>query len=43
LSGEWQATLPSEGFATGDAVAFGVETRRTNAKTITWVESIEIE
>ena len=43
LSAEWQANLPSEGFATGNAVAFGVETRRTNAKTITWVEAIEIE
>jgi hypothetical protein len=43
LDDAWQANLPSEGFAKGPAVAFGVETRRTNAKTITWVEPIEIE
>jgi hypothetical protein len=43
LSAAWQADLPSEGFAPGAAVAFGVETRRTNARTTTWVEPIEIE
>ena|SRR5215211_724934 len=43
LSDAWQADLPSEGFAPGIAVAFGVETRRTNATTTTWTESLEIE
>jgi hypothetical protein len=43
LSPAWQANLPAQGFAPGPAVAFGVETRRTNAKTTTWVEPIEIE
>lgn len=43
LSAAWQADLPSEGFARRTAVAFGVETRRTNATTTTWTESLEIE
>jgi hypothetical protein len=38
----WQADVPSEGFAPGPAVAFGVETRRTNVTTITWAEPVEI-
>ena len=38
----WQAALPSEGFGAGPAVAFGVETRRENFTTTTWVEQVNI-
>jgi hypothetical protein len=42
LSPAWQADLPSEGFSAGTAVAFGVETRRTNVTTTTWANPVEI-
>jgi hypothetical protein len=43
LGAAWQADLPSDGFDRGPAVAFGVETRRTNVKTITWAEPLDIQ
>jgi hypothetical protein len=43
LSPEWQADISPEGFTNGPAVAFGVETRRTNVTTTTWAEPIEIQ
>jgi hypothetical protein len=42
LGSAWRAEVPSEGFAPGPAVAFGVETRRKNVTTITWAEPVEI-
>jgi hypothetical protein len=38
----WEVELPGEGFAAGPAAAFGVETRRENATTITWSQPLEI-
>jgi hypothetical protein len=43
VSSAWQADLPSEGFAAGPAVAFGVETRRENVTTITWAQPVTIQ
>ena len=45
----WQANLPKSDpdgeagdFQVGDATAFGVETRRENLTTTTWVQAIKI-
>jgi hypothetical protein len=43
LGESWQADIPSDGFERGHAVAFGVETRRTNVTTITWAEPLDIQ
>jgi hypothetical protein len=39
----WHANVPSEGFRTGPAAAFGVEIHKTNSTTITWSEAVEIK
>ena len=38
----WDVELSGEGFSAGPATAFGVETRRENATTITWAQTLEI-
>jgi hypothetical protein len=42
INDKWNVRLPSDGFAAGPAVAFGIETRRENAATLTWTQTIEI-
>jgi hypothetical protein len=39
---DWSATIPAEGFSPGPAIVVGVETRRENATTTTWVEAMEL-
>jgi hypothetical protein len=43
LTPAWHANVPSEGFRTGPAAAFGVEIHKTNSTTITWSEAVEIK
>jgi hypothetical protein len=49
ISEVWHADLPVSDaavpgeFGTGDAVAFGVESRSENLLTITWTETVTIE
>jgi hypothetical protein len=38
----WSLTIPGDGFTAGPATAVGVEVRRENATTTTWVEAVEI-
>ena len=39
----WQATLPSQGFSAGRALAFGVEIRTHPFLAITWSQMIDIQ
>jgi hypothetical protein len=39
----WQATLPSEGFRAGPALAFGVEVRTQPFLVTTWSQMVEVE
>lgn len=41
-SESWNVDVPAEGFVSGPAVAFGIETRRVNATTITWAQPFDI-
>lgn len=43
LTPAWHANVPSEGFRTGPAVAFGVEIHKTNSTAIAWSEAVEIK
>jgi hypothetical protein len=38
----WNVRIPGAGFTAGAAVAFGIETRRENATTLTWSQALEI-
>ncbi|HET8757660.1 MAG TPA: hypothetical protein VFM58_16700 [Solirubrobacteraceae bacterium] len=38
----WDIELPAEGFDAGAAMVAGTETRRENATTITWAQSVQI-
>jgi hypothetical protein len=38
----WSFTISGAGFTAGPATAVGVEVRRENATTTTWVETVEI-
>jgi hypothetical protein len=38
----WEVDVPVDGFVAGPATAFGIETRREHATTITWVQTVEI-
>jgi hypothetical protein len=42
LSESWNVHVPAEGFVPGPAVAFGIETRRANATTVTWAQPFDI-
>ncbi len=39
----WRATLSSEGFSRGQALAFGVEIRTRPFEAITWSQMVEIQ
>ena len=39
---EWQVDIPSGGFQHGTGVAFGIETHREHATTITWSQAMNI-
>jgi hypothetical protein len=43
ITSTWHASLPSEGFVKGPAVAFGTETRSENFTTVTWAQELPIE
>lgn len=40
--GNWIVELPGEGFDAGAVTVVGVETRRENATSITWTQTLEI-
>jgi hypothetical protein len=42
LGSQWDVEFTNAGFAAGPAVAFGVETRRENARTTTWAQALDI-
>jgi hypothetical protein len=42
LGSVWDVEFPAEGFESGDATAFGWETRKDNFTTISWAETVPI-
>jgi hypothetical protein len=38
----WNVKVPAAGFGDGTAVAFGIETHREHATTITWSQALEV-
>jgi hypothetical protein len=38
----WQVKVAADGFESGTAVAFGIETHSDNATTITWSQALDI-
>jgi hypothetical protein len=38
----WHAPVTAAGFTAGAATAFGVESRRENATTVTWAQTVQI-
>jgi hypothetical protein len=38
----WKVDVPADGFEDGTAVAFGIETHREHATTITWSQALDI-
>jgi hypothetical protein len=42
IGADWNTGVPGDGFAAGPATAFGIETRRENATTITWAQPVDI-
>ena len=42
IGATWNVNVPGDGFGDGTAVAFGIETHRENATTITWSQALNI-
>lgn len=42
IGASWNVSVPADGFDDGTAVAFGIETHREHATTITWSQALNI-
>jgi hypothetical protein len=42
IGAEWGVNVPAAGFEDGKAVAFGIETHRPHATTITWSQALDV-